>query len=126
MIPIEPFAAPLVAVIVALPAELPLTTPAEDTGAIETASLDQVTDAPVIGLPLASRTVAVSGSVAPTSRLVVDALTTTLAGAGLGGDEPTMLEYSSRFAVPPGTAVNTLAVAPPTIADATCDGLADR
>jgi hypothetical protein len=55
----------LVAVIVAVPAATPVTTPVELTVATPTALLDHATVRPVSALPLASRSVAVRGSVFP-------------------------------------------------------------
>src|ERR1051326_3661357 len=45
--------------------------------------------------------------------------------SGGGVVPPVRLEYNSRFAVPVGTPLSTLAVAPPTIADATVAGVAE-
>jgi hypothetical protein len=67
----------LVAVIVAEPATTPLTSPLEDTVATEDALLAQVIVRPLSGLPLASLGVAVSCTVASTSRLADAGVTVT-------------------------------------------------
>jgi hypothetical protein len=69
----------LVAVIVAVPAALPVTSPLELTVATLVFELAHVTTRPVNGLPLASFGVAVSCVLPPGARLADEGLTTTLA-----------------------------------------------
>jgi len=67
-------AEPLVAVMVAVPGDKPVTNPEEDTEAIEPLSMFQLTGAPAMTAPFASFTVGVSCDVCPT-------VTDTLGGA---------------------------------------------
>src|SRR5206468_1117605 len=68
-----------VAVIVAVPATLPVTRPLALTVAIVVLPLDQVTTRPASGLPFASLGVAVSCTVCPATTLAGDGLTVTVA-----------------------------------------------
>ncbi len=74
-----PEALPLVAVIVAVPAETALTTPVVETVAIVGVSELQTTVRPVSTLPLASFVTAVNVAVPPTTTLFVGGETVTLA-----------------------------------------------
>lgn len=69
----------LVAVIVTVPAATPVTTPVEETVATPGLLVDHATTRPVSTLPLASLTVAVSVTVAPTNTAAGDGVTVTLA-----------------------------------------------
>jgi hypothetical protein len=71
----------LVAVMVAVPAETPVTVPV-DTVAIPELLVDQVTGWPVIVLPCASLTVADNPTVAPTATEAVDGETVTVVTTG--------------------------------------------
>ena len=75
----DPLFPPLVAVIVALPAETAVTTPADETVATAELVVDQVIGAPGMTFPLASVAVAVSVVVPPTLRFTADGLTETFA-----------------------------------------------
>ena len=77
-----PLAVPDRAVIVVLPAATPVTTPEPETVATAVLLLVQVTDAPAITLPLASRTVAVNDAVLPMATVAVAGVTVTLAAVG--------------------------------------------
>src|SRR5437763_1191545 len=72
-----PLCPSLVAVIVAVPAPTPVTSPLPFTRATAVLLLDQVTTRPLSGFPLASFGVAVSCTVAPCSTLAGDGLTVT-------------------------------------------------
>ena len=67
----------LVAVIVAEPAAIPVTTPVEETVAIPVLELDHVTVRSVTTLPFATRVVAVNCAVCPTLMVDVDGATVT-------------------------------------------------
>jgi hypothetical protein len=82
---IAPLAVPLVAVTFAEPAAIPVAVPEDDTATTAALLVDHVTVAPEITWPAESRTVAVSGNVEPTLRLVAGAVTLTLAGMGAAG-----------------------------------------
>src|SRR5687767_5499975 len=76
----------LVAVIVALPAAAPVTSPLAETVATPLALVVHVTPRPVSTLPAASRSVAVSCTVEPSCTLAGAGVTVTVAtGAGGGG-----------------------------------------
>jgi hypothetical protein len=95
VIAVVPVFVSLVAVIVALPAATAVTKPLALTEAMAGLELDHVTTRPVSTLPLASRVVAESCTVAPTTRLDdVGATVTDATGTGAGAltviaDEPT-------------------------------------
>src|SRR6266480_6741694 len=72
-----PLCPSLVAVIVAVPAPTPVTSPLPFTRATAVLLLDQVTTRPLSGFPLASFGVAVSCTVAPCCTLAGDGLTVT-------------------------------------------------
>jgi hypothetical protein len=72
----------LVAVMVALPADTPVTKPVEFTVAIPTLLVDQATDWPVIVFPEASLTVADNPTVAPTAIDAVGGDTVTVVTTG--------------------------------------------
>src|SRR5213082_1409176 len=74
-----PLCPSLVAVIVAVPAPTPVTSPLPFTRATAVLLLDQVTTRPLSGFPLASFGVAVSCTVAPCCTLAGDGLTVTAA-----------------------------------------------
>ena len=121
----KPLAVPLVAAIVTVPAATPVTRPLELTVAADILLLDHVTVAPGRLFPNASLTVGDSASVDPVVTLVDGAEIVTDAGVPEGDvAAPVMPEYRSRLGVPAGTLLNTFGVAPPTIADATCVGVA--
>ena len=72
----------LVAVMVAVPADIPVTTPVEFTVAVPALLLDQVTVWPLIVFPCASFTVADNPTVAPTAIEAVGGDTATLVTTG--------------------------------------------
>src|SRR5438094_4656911 len=74
-----PLCPSLVAVIVAVPAPTPVTSPLPFTRATAVLLLDQVTTRPLSGFPLASFGIAVSCTVAPCCTLAGDGLTVTAA-----------------------------------------------
>src|SRR2546426_4471039 len=78
IVAIPPFPS-LVAVIVAVPAVTPVTSPAADTVATDVALVAHVTTRPDSGLPAESVGVAASCSVRPTARLAVAGLAGTAA-----------------------------------------------
>ena len=75
----------LVAVMVAGPAATPVTSPLAETVATPLALVVHVTGRPVSTLPLASRSVAASCTVAPTCTLAGVGVTVTVATGGGGG-----------------------------------------
>jgi hypothetical protein len=77
-----PAAVPERAVIVALPADTPVTTPDDETVATDVLLLDHVTGAPAMTLPFASRTVAERVTLVPMATVAVAGATVTLAAAG--------------------------------------------
>lgn len=106
-----PLAVPERAVIVALPAATPVTTPDEETVATAVLLLDQVTGAPDITVPFASRTVADSVDVVPIGTVTLPGATVTLAGVGAftvtdaDADLPSLVAV--MVAVPGATPVTT-------------------
>ena len=116
-----------VAVTTAVPTAAPVTTPPALTLAIPALFVDHESGTPDMTLPDASRTLAVTVELPPTTIVAGDAarlIEAGIAGAGIGRLAPAMLEYRRRFGVPAGTAVNTFGVAPATTAAATCAGVA--
>ena len=100
-----PLCPSLVAVIVDVPAVLPVTSPLPFTVATVVLLLDQVTPRPDNGLPLASLGVAVSCTVCPA---------TTLAGDGLTVTEATGMFVTVMVAVPFCPSLVAVIVADPT------------
>lgn len=77
-----PVAVPDRAVIVTVPAATPVTTPEPETVAIAALLVVQVTGAPAITLPFASRTVAVNDAELPMATVALAGVTDTLAAVG--------------------------------------------
>src|SRR5205823_11703674 len=91
-------------VITALPALTPVTTPDEDTVAIELSELLQLVTCPVMIAPVKSRAVASSSTALPTLIVAVDGWITTVAALAGGGIGVSLTVTAATAATPRNTA----------------------